>query len=100
MGNKLHSKAVRATIEITGKQFCTNCRAEQDRKGGVWIVSKNKLNRRWKCQACHHRALARSAGIQKDQASLPTAVSLTNPCLSPAIAGRKNDYLPSPGADN
>lgn len=100
MGNKLQSKAIKAAIEITGKQFCTNCRVEQDKRGGAWIVSKNRLNRRWKCQACHQRALARVAGTQKVQASLHTVDSLENQYLSLATAIEKDDCLPSSGSDS
>ena len=98
MANKLHSKAIKAYIEVTGKQFCTNCRIEQDKNGGVWIVSSNGLNRRWKCKACHLRAVARGASTWKRKNGFHIVDSLTNqPAVNPAIAGRKNDHLPSPG---
>ena len=38
-----------------GKRFCTTCQARRDESGGRWIVSGNKLTRRWSCAMCEQR---------------------------------------------
>lgn len=60
MANPVLDKATKAAIEITGKRFCTHCRIEQNREGGMEIPFPDGLRYRWKCAGCIQRAKERS----------------------------------------
>ena len=57
--NDLYTKAVKADSSITGKRFCSNCQMGKDYRNGVFIVSKNKRQKRWMCADCYNKKLER-----------------------------------------
>lgn len=75
-------RAREAEVTITGTRFCTNCRMHQRVDGGLWKISNNGMNRRWKCRSCLETTKTRAAvgtAATSDATGLAIADTSTNP---------------------
>ena len=63
---RLEREMVVAEVNATGKRYCTNCNSTRPAEGGVWKILNNGRNRRWKCQSCYEKNIARAASTAED----------------------------------
>ncbi len=87
MANDMYQKARKAATSITGELFCRSCNANRKViNGGVWILTNNGRNRRWKCQSCVNAAKTRAAALTASTSEDVVDGHSANTSISPQAA--------------